>query len=118
MSSLTVLPWALTGLVVSAADKAPEAEDVKAGWLAFGIFLALLVTVALLGRSLARQLRKAQAAEDAGLYDPSRRKPRTVLPVDQPPEAAGSGRRAEEPPAEDGPAEPPERPVGGTDPRA
>ena len=43
-------------------------EDVKAGWTAFVIFLIGCVVVALLGWSLVRQLRKAQAAKDAGVY--------------------------------------------------
>jgi hypothetical protein len=51
------------------AGGAPEPEDVKAGWTAFAIFLLLAVAVAFLGRSLFKQLRKAQAAEEAGVYD-------------------------------------------------
>ena len=82
MSLLTVAPQALAS-VVSLEDKIPEANDVKAGWVAFAIFIALVVAVGLLGWSLVRQLRKAQAAEEAGLYDPSDKKPReTRLPVD------------------------------------
>jgi hypothetical protein len=50
------------------ADQSPEPEDVKAGWLAFGIFLGLAAAVVLLGFSLVKQLRKAQAAEDSGVY--------------------------------------------------
>ncbi|NHC23709.1 hypothetical protein G6553_11075 [Nocardioides sp. IC4_145] len=70
--ALDLLPLAADALV-RAADQAPKPEDVKAGWLAFGIFLALAVAVGLLGWSLVRRLRKAQSAEDAGLYDPSAR---------------------------------------------
>lgn len=63
----------LSGAVLRAAEQAPEPEDVKAGWTAFGIFLALCLAVALLGWSLYRRLKNVQAAEDAGLYDrPSR----------------------------------------------
>jgi len=51
------------------ADGTPEPKDVKAGWLAFGIFLALVAATALLCVSFVRQLRKAQAAKDAGVYD-------------------------------------------------
>ena len=51
------------------ADGTPEPKDVKAGWLAFGIFIALCVATALLCISFVRQLRKAQAAKDAGVYD-------------------------------------------------
>ena len=59
----------VTGLVVLLAGGAPEPEDVKAGWTAFAVFLLLAVAVAFLGRSLFKQLRKAQAAQDAGVYD-------------------------------------------------
>ncbi|HEY8092871.1 MAG TPA: hypothetical protein VID93_03785 [Acidimicrobiales bacterium] len=51
------------------ADGTPEPKDVKAGWLAFGIFLALVAATALLCVSFVRQLRKAQAAKDAGVFD-------------------------------------------------
>lgn len=72
MQLLTVLPDILT-LAVNLADEVPEDEDVKAGWTAFAIFIGLIVAVALLGFSLVKQLRKAEAAEKAGLYDPSDR---------------------------------------------
>jgi hypothetical protein len=51
------------------ADGTPEPKDVKAGWLAFAIFLALIAATALLCVSFVRQLRKAQAAKDAGIFD-------------------------------------------------
>ena len=51
------------------AEGTPEPKDVKAGWLAFGIFLALVAATALLCLSFVRQLRKAQASKDAGVYD-------------------------------------------------
>ncbi len=55
-------------LLITLTDKAPEPEDVKAGWTALIIFLLLAVAVAVLGFSLVKQLRKAQSAKDAGLY--------------------------------------------------
>jgi hypothetical protein len=70
-------------LVVSFVDEVPKDDDVKAGWLAFAIFIGLILAVAFLGFSLVKQLRKAQAAEDAGLYDPSDKK----KPTEQPPTA-------------------------------
>ncbi|GAA1164626.1 hypothetical protein [Nocardioides aquiterrae] len=71
-------------LVISFVDDVPKDEDVKAGWLAFAIFIGLILAVAFLGFSLVKQLRKAEAAEEAGLYDPSDRK----KPGDQQPPSA------------------------------
>jgi hypothetical protein len=55
-------------LVVRAAEQAPEAEDVKAGWTALVVFLLLIAAVVVLAFSLVKQLRKAQTAKDAGVY--------------------------------------------------
>ena len=72
MPSLTLLA---THLIVL-ADKTPEPEDVKAGWTAFAIFLLLAAAVVFLGFSLVKQLRKAQAAKDAGVFDePDQKRP-------------------------------------------
>ncbi|MGZ8738520.1 MAG: hypothetical protein ACXWW7_15245 [Nocardioides sp.] len=46
----------------------PEPEDAKAGWTALIVFLLLGVALALLMFSMVKQLRKAQAAKDAGVY--------------------------------------------------
>ena len=61
---LLVTAWRL----VEAVEKGPEPEDVKAGWTALVLFLLLCAAVAFLGFSLVKQLRKAQAAKDAGVY--------------------------------------------------
>ena len=66
--SLDVLALAAADLVARLDDKTPEAEDVKAGWTAFIVFLLLIAAVVVLGFSLVKQLRKAQAAKDAGVY--------------------------------------------------
>ena len=58
----------VTPLILVLADPTPEPEDVKAGWLAFALFIGLILAVVFLGFSLVKQLRKAQAAKDAGLY--------------------------------------------------
>ena len=61
----------LTPLVASAlrlTDEGPAPEDVKAGWTAFAVFLLLILAVVVLAFSLVKQLRKAQAAKDAGVY--------------------------------------------------
>lgn len=55
-------------LSMQVIDETPEPEDVKAGWTAFAVFLLLIGAVVLLGFSLTKHLRRAQAAEEAGLY--------------------------------------------------
>ena len=74
MQVLTVLPQVLS-FVLPMVDDVPEANDVKAGWVAFAIFIGLILAVVFLGWSLTKQLRKVDAAEEAGLYDPSDKKP-------------------------------------------
>jgi hypothetical protein len=67
MSVVAVL-HPVAAFLVSAADKTPKDEDVKAGWTAFVIFLLLIAAVVVLAFSFVKQLRKAQAAKDAGVY--------------------------------------------------
>jgi hypothetical protein len=66
-------------LLLPLADKVPAPNDVKAGWGAFGLFIALAVAVALLGWSLTRHLRKARENAELGVFDPGD-KPRQVAP--------------------------------------
>ena len=47
-------------LLITLTDPTPEPEEVKAGWTALIIFLLLAASVAVLGFSLVKQLRKAQ----------------------------------------------------------
>ena len=66
-----VLTTAVATLLVRVTDqieKGPEPEDVKAGWIALAVFVGLAAAVVLLAFSLVKQLRKAQAAKDAGVY--------------------------------------------------
>ena len=64
--------------VLRMVDQSPKPEDVKAGWTAFALFLILCAAVAFLGFSLVKQLRKVQAAREAGVYDeqPAEKTPR------------------------------------------
>jgi hypothetical protein len=55
-------------LIVVLTDETPKPTEVKAGPLGFAVFVFLILAVVVLGISLVRQLRKAQAAKDAGLY--------------------------------------------------
>lgn len=81
----------MTPLLLVWVDKTPTANDTVAGWGAFWIFVGGCVAVALLGWSLVRQLRKAQAAADAGLYD------------EPDPHRRGGYVRPAQPPVDDGP---------------
>ena len=56
-------------LLVVWADKVPDPNDVKAGWVAFGIFIALGLAVAFLGYSLTKHLRRARDNADKGAFD-------------------------------------------------
>ena len=53
-------------LVLGLVDEVPEAEDVKAGSIAFVIFIAGFVALGLLGWSLVRHLRKVEDARERG----------------------------------------------------
>jgi len=51
-----------------ADDPAPKDSDVKAGWTAFVIFLLLIAALVFLCFSFVKQLRKARAAQEAGVF--------------------------------------------------
>jgi flagellar biosynthesis/type III secretory pathway M-ring protein FliF/YscJ len=55
-------------LIVLAQDPTPEPTEVKAGPLAFAIWIFMILAVVVIAFSLVKQLRKAQAAKDAGVY--------------------------------------------------
>ena len=59
-----------------AVDPVPADNNVKAGWVAFALFIALGIAVALLGWSLAKHLRKVNRNAEAGVFGPSEPKPR------------------------------------------
>jgi hypothetical protein len=61
----------LAELILLAEEKSPPANEVVAGWTGFVVFIGLILAVAFLGWSLTRQLKKADRAAEAGLYDPS-----------------------------------------------
>jgi hypothetical protein len=58
----------LSLLVTLATDTPPEDNDVVAGGWGALVLVGLIVAVVFLGFSLVKQLRKAQAAEEAGVY--------------------------------------------------
>jgi hypothetical protein len=61
----------LAPLLVQGADKVPAPEDVKAGWIALAVFVALAVAVVFLGISLTRHLRKARDNAALGVFGPT-----------------------------------------------
>ena len=55
--------------VLVASDPIPSDNDVKAGWGALVLILLLAAACVFLFFSFNKQLRKAKAAADAGVYD-------------------------------------------------
>jgi len=56
-------------LQAAASDPVPAENDVKAGWVALVVVLLLVVAVVFLLRSFVKQLKKVDAADQAGVYD-------------------------------------------------
>ena len=61
---------ALVVLSVLAEDKkkAPDADDVVAGWTGLLVFVLLILAVVAIGWALTRSLRTAQRAKEQGVY--------------------------------------------------
>lgn len=55
-------------VLLALAEEGPAPEEVKAGPVALLIFILLILAVVVLAFSLTKQLRKAQASKDAGVY--------------------------------------------------
>jgi len=55
-------------LIILLDDPTPKPTEVKAGPLGFAMWIFMILAVVVLAFSLVKQLRKAQAAKDAGLY--------------------------------------------------
>ena len=82
---VALLPFADDSL----PDPVPVDDDVTAGWTALVVFVGLIIAVVVLGVSLAKQLRKAKAARDAGVYgDPPVAGPDETDVSPEPPSAA------------------------------
>jgi hypothetical protein len=59
----------LLAQLVMATDPVPSDNNVKAGWGALGLLLLLIAAVIFLFFSFSKQLKKVEAANDAGVYD-------------------------------------------------
>lgn len=55
-------------LIILLEDPTPKPTEVKAGPLGFALWIFMIIAVVVIGFSLVKQLRKAQAAKDAGVY--------------------------------------------------
>ncbi len=56
-------------LIISLVDDpTPEDSEVVAGPLGFAVWIFMILAVVVIGFSLVRQLRRAQANKDAGLF--------------------------------------------------
>jgi len=75
----------MTGILVLAAasDPRPDDNNVVAGWVGFAVLILLIVAVVFILRSFTKQLKKVDAAKEAGLYDDPDESFDT--PSDQPP---------------------------------
>lgn len=54
--------------LVRAEEKAPPAEDTVAGWIGFAVFMFLILSLAVIGWSLTKHLRKADRAKGEGVF--------------------------------------------------
>ena len=52
-----------------ASDPRPDDNNVVAGWVGFAVLIALIVAVVFILRSFTKQLKKVDAAQDAGVFD-------------------------------------------------
>ena len=80
MTTMTTV-WLLAPLMVDG----PKPEDVKPGWLGFGVFLALAAAVFVLAMSFRKQLKKIDFEEPPAVADSEDR-----APVDADGEPAGA----------------------------
>lgn len=63
MISLTALQSFAWTVLVPLVDEVPDPEDVKPGWLGFGVFLLLALALVVLFFSFRKQLRKVDFEE-------------------------------------------------------
>lgn len=84
-------------LLAEDKEKAPDANDVVAGWTGLLVFVLLILAVVAIGWALTRSLRTAQRAKEQGVYgdDPESAEPPSRLPFDDevspPSEDEGNG---------------------------
>ncbi|HEY3529462.1 MAG TPA: hypothetical protein VGK78_09945 [Nocardioides sp.] len=55
-------------VLVATSDPRPDDNNVVAGWVGFAVLILLIVAVVFILRSFTKQLKKVDAARDAGVY--------------------------------------------------
>lgn len=73
--------WTVLAALPFLVEEGPAPEDVKAGWLGFSVWIALVVAVVILGFSLRKQLKRVNFEEEpdpTGPADPSDTDERTT----------------------------------------
>jgi hypothetical protein len=71
--------------LVLASDPRPDDNNVVAGWVGFAVLMALIVAVALILRSFTKQLKKVDAAREAGVFGDDEQAETSDQTSDQPP---------------------------------
>lgn len=56
--------WTVLAALPFLVEEGPAPEDVKAGWLGFSVWIALVVAVVILGFSLRKQLKRVNFEEE------------------------------------------------------
>ena len=70
-----------------ASDPRPDDNNVVAGWVGFAVMIALIVAVVFILRSFTKQLKKVDAAQEAGVFGD-----------DKPEESESSDQTSDQPP--------------------
>ena len=65
---MQALAISLVSLLLSAEEQVPDDEDVVAGWTGFAVLIFLIVSLAIIGFFLIRQLRRADEAKRRGVF--------------------------------------------------
>jgi hypothetical protein len=63
--------WTVLAAFPSLVEEGPAPEDVKAGWLGFAVFLALVAAVVILGLSLRKHLGRVKFDEAGEPTEPT-----------------------------------------------
>ncbi len=61
--------WTVLAALPFLVEEGPAPEDVKAGWLGFSVWIALVVAVVILGLSLRKQLKRVNFEEEPDAED-------------------------------------------------